>query len=346
MLLGTYQSKNSRKFSISTTFLQKVKDIAIISDLGKLAEKMEKTEYIWFDGDFVRWDETKVHVLTHTLHYGLGVFEGIRVYECDKGLSGIFCLSWHVKRLFESAKIVGIKIPFDEEDIEKAIIDTVKINGVRAGYIRPIAFIGDGEMGLYAYDNQVHVAIAVWPWGTYLGEEGLKNGVRAKISSFTRIQVNSLMTKAKVCGNYVNSILAKKEAKELGFDEAILLDSEGFVAEGAGENIFIVKNNVVKTPTGQAILPGITRRVVMLFLKEFGIECREERFTRDELYTADEAFFTGTAAEITPIREVDGRSIGDGSFPIVRKLQEKYFKVTTGKDEKYLHLVSLVDFRR
>ncbi|MCS7214024.1 MAG: branched-chain amino acid transaminase [Candidatus Calescibacterium sp.] len=307
---------------------------------------MEKTEYIWLDGEFVKWDSAKVHILTHTLHYGLGVFEGIRVYKCSENLSSVFCLDWHVKRFFESAKIVGLKIPFKPSDIEKAILETVKKNGVRSGYIRPIAIIGDGEMGLYAYDNPVHVAIAVWPWGTYLGEEGLKKGIRVKISSFVRHHINASMTKAKVCGYYVNSILAKKEAKELGFDEAVLLDSDGFVAEGAGENIFIVKDGVVKTPAPHSILPGITRKVVMLFLKEFGIDCKEERFTRDELYTSDEAFLTGTAAEITPIREVDGRAIGNGEFKIVRKIQDKFFKVTTGKDEKYMHLLSFVDFSK
>ncbi len=305
---------------------------------------MEKTEYIWFDGKFVKWEDAKVHVLTHTLHYGLGVFEGIRVYDCEKNLSGIFCLSWHVQRLFESAKIVGIEIPFDQKELENAIVETVRINSVRSGYIRPIVFIGDGDMGLYAYTNPVHVAIAVWPWGTYLGEEGLKNGIRAKISSFQRHYVNSSMAKAKVCGYYVNSILAKKEAKELGYDEAILLDSNGFVSEGAGENIFVVKDSRVFTPPPKSILPGITRRVVMMFLKEFQIDCVERDITRDELYVADEAFLTGTAAEITPIREIDGRKIGNGDFKITRMIQEKYFNVVRGKDEKYINLISFVKF--
>lgn len=305
---------------------------------------MEKTEYIWFDGKFVKWEEAKVHVLTHTLHYGLGVFEGIRVYECEKNLSGIFCLSWHVQRLFESAKIVGIKIPFEEKELEDAIVETVRINSVKSGYIRPIVFIGDGDMGLYAYTNPVHVAIAVWPWGTYLGEEGLKNGIRAKISSFQRHYVNSSMAKAKVCGYYVNSILAKKEAKELGYDEAILLDSNGFVSEGAGENIFVVKDSKVFTPPPKSILPGITRRVVMMFFKDFQIDCVERDITRDELYIADEAFLTGTAAEITPIREIDGRKIGNGDFKITRMIQQKYFNVVRGKDEKYINLISFVKF--
>jgi branched-chain amino acid aminotransferase len=305
---------------------------------------VEKTEYIWFDGKFVKWEDAKVHVLTHTLHYGLGVFEGIRVYDCEKNLSGIFCLSWHVQRLFESAKIVGIEIPFDQKELENAIVETVRINSVRSGYIRPIVFIGDGDMGLYAYTNPVHVAIAVWPWGTYLGEEGLKNGIRAKISSFQRHYVNSSMAKAKVCGYYVNSILAKKEAKELGYDEAILLDSNGFVSEGAGENIFVVKDSRVFTPPPKSILPGITRRVVMMFLKEFQIDCVERDITRDELYVADEAFLTGTAAEITPIREIDGRKIGNGDFKITRMIQEKYFNVVRGKDEKYINLISFVKF--
>ena len=305
---------------------------------------MQKTEYIWFDGKLVRWEEAKVHVLTHTLHYGLGVFEGIRVYECRENISGIFCLSWHVKRLLDSAKIVGITPNFTQEEIEEAIVETVKKNGVRSGYIRPIIFIGDGEMGLYGYTNKIHTAIAVWPWGTYLGEEGLKKGIRAKVSSFTRHHVNTSMTKAKVCGYYVNSVLAKKEAKELGYDEAILLDTEGYVAEGAGENIFIVSGEEVKTPPPSAILPGITRKVVLMFLDELGIKWKEEKFTRDELYTADEAFLTGTAAEITPIREVDGRPIGNGEFKLTRKIQEKFFRTTQGKDEKYINLIRFVEF--
>ncbi len=303
---------------------------------------MQKTEYIWLDGKFVKWDEAKIHVLSYTLHYGLGAFEGIRVYKCGENLGGIFCLKWHVQRLFDSARIVGIRIPFKMEEIENAITETVRVNKVLSGYIRPIVFIGEGEMGLYAYNNPVHVAIAVWPWGTYLGEEGLRNGVRVKISSIQRHHPNSSFTKAKICGYYVNSVLAKKEAKEGAYDEAVLLDTEGFVSEGAGENIFIVKNNIVKTPLAYSILPGITRRVTMMILEELGIECREDRITRDELYLADEAFLTGTAAEITPIREVDGIKIGDGSFPITRKIQGKYFDITQGKDEKYLHLIEFV----
>ncbi len=297
------------------------------------------------DGNFVKWDDARVHVLTYTLHYGLGVFEGIRVYECVGDVPGIFCLDWHVKRLFESAKIVGIEIPYTQWDIACAIVETVKINGVRSGYIRPIVFIGDGDMGLYAFSNPIHVVVAVWPWGTYLGEHGLKNGIRVKISSFVRHHVNASMTKAKVCGYYVNSILAKKEAKELGYDEAILLDSDGFVAEGSGENIFMVKDGIVKTPPPHSILPGITRKIVTMFLDEFGIAWKEEKFTRDEFYSADEVFLTGTAAEITPVREVDGRKIGDGRFELTRRIQQKYFDVTQGKDEKYLNLITFVDFR-
>jgi branched-chain amino acid aminotransferase len=304
---------------------------------------MEKTEFIWLDGKFVKWEDAKIHVLSHTLHYGLGVFEGIRVYEVNEKMSEIFCLKEHIKRLIDSAKIVGIKSPFSQDELEKAVIETVKINKVRSGYIRPIIFIRDGEMGLYAYTNPVSVAIAVWPWGTYLGEEGVKNGIRAKISSFQRHHINASMTKAKVCGYYVNSILAKREAKELGYDEAILLDTDGFVAEGAGENIFIVKDNKVITPPPYSILPGITRKVVMMFLKEFGIECEERRFTRDELYISDEVFLTGTAAEITPIREIDNIKIGSGNFKITRKIQDKFFKVTRAQDEKYLNLLTFVE---
>ena len=304
---------------------------------------MQKTEYIWIDGKFVKWDEAKVHILTHTLHYGLGVYEGIRVYKTIQGKPGIFCLSDHIKRLFESAKAVGLEVKWTQKELEDAVCEVVKINKVEEGYIRPIIFLGAGEMGLYPQDVPVITAIAVWPWGTYLGEDGLRNGVRAKISSYSRPYVNSLMTKAKVCGHYVNSILAKVEAKRLGFDEAILLDTEGYVAEGAGENIFIVKEGVVKTPPVTSVLKGITRKMVLLFLEEMGIPYREEKFTRDELYTADEAFFTGTAAEITPIREVDWRPIGNGEWPITRRVQEKFFKVVRGGDEAYLNFITFVD---
>jgi branched-chain amino acid aminotransferase len=269
--------------------------------------------------------------LTHSLHYGLAVFEGIRCYKGKRGTE-IFRLQDHTRRLFDSAHITRMKIPFSVQEILSATIDIVKSNGLEEGYIRPLAFIGYGEMGLYVKENPVRVAIAAWPWGTYLGEEGLKNGIRVKISSYTRHHVNISMTRAKVSGYYVNSQIAKLEAKELGFDEALLLDTEGYVAEGPGENIFIVRNGELKTIPLTSILDGITRNSVMTLAREMKIPVREERFTRDELYIADEAFFSGTAAEITPIREVDGRTIGSGKpGPVTRRIQEEFFKIVRGE---------------
>ncbi len=297
---------------------------------------MEKVEKIWLDGEFVAWDEANIHILTHTLHYGLGVFEGIRCYSDGNGRSAIFRLREHVDRLFESAHIVQMEIPFSRDEIEKAIIETVRVNGLKECYIRPIAFLGDGSMGLFPKDNPVRVAIAVWPWGAYLGEEGITRGIKVKISSYTRLHVNANMTKAKVCGNYVNSILAKREAVAAGYDEALLLDADGYVCEGSGENIFIVKRGEVKTPSLTSVLRGITRDSVITIAKDKGIRVVEDRFTRDELYTADEAFFTGTAAEITPIREVDGRVIGEGRpGPVTKALQETFFEVVKGRMERY-----------
>ncbi len=297
---------------------------------------MEKVEKIWLDGEFVAWDEANIHILTHTLHYGLGVFEGIRCYSDGNGRSAIFRLREHVDRLFESAHIVQMEIPFSRDEIERAIIETVRVNGLKECYIRPIAFLGDGSMGLFPKDNPVRVAIAVWPWGAYLGEEGITRGIKVKISSYTRLHVNANMTKAKVCGNYVNSILAKREAVAAGYDEALLLDADGYVCEGSGENIFIVKRGEVKTPSLTSVLRGITRDSVITIAKDKGIRVVEDRFTRDELYTADEAFFTGTAAEITPIREVDGRVIGEGRpGPVTKALQETFFEVVKGRMERY-----------
>ena len=247
----------------------------------------------------------------------------------------------HVDRLFGSAHIVGITIPYTKEEITEAIIETFRVNKLKEGYIRPIVFIGDGEMGLYVKTVNVRVAIAVWGWGAYLGEEGLKKGIRAKVSSFTRLQVNSQMTKAKVCGNYVNSIMAKREVLAAGYDEAILLDTEGYVSEASGENIFIVKNSVIKTTPLTSILPGITRDSVITIARDKGYPLVEERFTRDELYLADEAFFTGTAAEITPVREVDDRIIGSGSpGPVTMDMQKTFFDVVKGKIDKYKHWLS------
>lgn len=296
---------------------------------------IKTTEKIWMDGRFVDWDNANVHVMTHTLHYGLGVFEGIRCYEA-KGGPAIFRLKEHVERLFKSAHIFLLAIPYSEKEIEDAIIKTVKINKVKECYIRPLVYIGYGAMGLYPKDNPVRVAISVWPWGTYLGDDGLKNGIRVKVSSFIKNHVNSQMSRAKACGYYINSQLAKKEAISLGYDEALLLDTDGYVAEGSGENIFIVRNGRLKTTPLTSVLEGITRESIMKIARDLKIEVIEERFTRDELYIADEAFFTGTAAEVTPIREVDGRVIGEGrAGRITKKLQSVFFDSVKGKNKKY-----------
>lgn len=295
-----------------------------------------KTDKIWLDGKFVDWDKAQIHILTHTLHYGWGVFEGIRCYHCHDGSSAVFRLKEHVDRLFGSAHIVSIKIPFTKEEISSAILETFRINKLKEGYIRPIVFVGDGEMGIYVKKVDVRVAIAVWSWGAYLGDEGLAKGIRAKVSSFTRLHVNSQMTKAKVCGNYVNSILAKREIISAGYDEAILLDNEGYVSEASGENIFMVKNGTIKTSPLTSILPGITRDSVITIAKDKKYPIIEERFTRDELYLADEAFFSGTAAEITPVREVDDRQIGPGHpGPITKDIQATFFDAVKGKIDKY-----------
>jgi branched-chain amino acid aminotransferase len=296
---------------------------------------IQETSKIWMDGRFVDWKAATVHVLTHTLHYGLGVFEGLRCYKGQNG-PAIFRLPEHVKRLFASAHIVQIKIPFSPAQIEQAIIETVRINGLEACYIRPLVFIGYGEMGLYVEKNPIQVAIAAWPWGTYLGDEGIKNGIRVKISSFTRHHVNVSMTRAKVTSYYANSQIAKREAKDAGYDEALLLDTEGYVAEGPGENIFIVRNGLLKTTPLTSILEGITRDTVITLARELKTPVTQERFTRDDLYSADEAFFTGTAAELTPIREVDGRVIGGGRpGPVTKALQRRFFEVVAGKDRRH-----------
>lgn len=296
---------------------------------------LQKTEQIWMDGEFVDWEKANVHVLTHSLHYGLGVFEGIRCYKTDKG-PAIFRLKEHVDRLFSSAHIFLMKMPFTKDEITNAIIETIRVNNIKECYIRPLVYIGYGAMGLYPKDNPVKVAIAVWPWGAYLGEDGINKGIRVKVSSFIRSHVNYNMTRGKVCGHYVNSLIAKNEAKACGFDEALLLDTEGYVSEGSGENIFIVRNGVLKTTPLTSILQGITRDSMMEMARDEGIKVVEEKFTRDELYISDEAFFTGTAAEVTPIREVDGRTIGSGKpGPVTKKLQKLFFDTVKGKNKNY-----------
>jgi branched-chain amino acid aminotransferase len=296
---------------------------------------VDEAKMIWLNGRLVEWADAKVHILTHTLHYGCGAFEGIRCYKTRKG-PAIFRLNEHIERLFNSCKILQIEIPYKPEEIKRAIIETVKANRLKECYIRPIVYIGYGAMGLYPKDNPVDVAIAAWRWGTYLGEDGIKNGIRVKISSFTRHHVNVSMTKSKTCGDYVNSMLAKREAITCGYDEAILLDTNGFVAEGAGENVFIVRDGVLITPPLTSVLEGITRRSIIEIAENKGIKFREDNITRDELYIADEAFFTGTAAEVTPIREIDGRTIGNGRpGSITKTLQSHFFRIVKGRMRGY-----------
>jgi branched-chain amino acid aminotransferase len=293
-------------------------------------------EAIWLDGEMIPFADAKVHVLTHTLHYGLGVFEGIRCYRTADGGSAVFRLCEHVKRLLESAHINLMRVPYDAATIEHAILDTLRANHLAEGYIRPLVFIGDGVMGLHPGDNPIRLAIICWPWGKYLGEEGMERGIRTKISTFTRHHVNAKMTKGKTCGDYVNSILAKREALLDGYDEAILLDAQGLVSEASGENIFVVRDGVLATPSLATVLEGITRATVMRLAREAGIEVREGPITRDELYVADEIFLTGTAAEVTPVREVDHRQIGIGRRgPLTKRLQDAYFEAVSGKSSQH-----------
>jgi branched-chain amino acid aminotransferase len=294
-----------------------------------------KTKKIWMDGKFIDWDNASVHILTHTLQYGLGVFEGIRCYETETG-PAVFRLDEHIERLFNSAHVFLIDIPYTKKVIKNAVIETVRINRIKECYIRPLVYIGYGAMGLYAPKNPINVSIAVWPWGTYLGDKGLRNGIRVKTSSFIKNHVNSNMSRGKVTGYYVNSQLAKKEAIACGYDEALLLDTEGYVSEGSGENVFIVRDGTLKTTPLTSILEGITRDSIIEIARDEGIEVIEERFTRDELYIADEAFFTGTAAEVTPIRLVDGRNIGTGRpGKMTKKLQSIFFSIVKGKNKQY-----------
>ncbi|TMA34576.1 MAG: branched-chain amino acid transaminase [Deltaproteobacteria bacterium] len=293
-------------------------------------------EAIWLDGQFIAWDAARVHVLTHTLHYGLGVFEGIRCYQTEDGRSAVFRLGEHLRRLYDSAHINLIKVPFERAQIERACLETLRRNHLPAGYLRPLVFIGDGEMGLNPGGNAIRVAIIAWAWGRYLGEEGVERGIRARVSSFSRHFVNAKMTKGKTCGDYVNSILAKREALLDGFDEAILLDSTGLVSEASGENIFVVRDGVIATPPLYSVLGGITRATVLELARDKGIPVEERAITRDELYVADEVFLTGTAAEVTPIREIDRRQIGAGARgPIAATLQKAFFDVVSGREPKY-----------
>ncbi|QRQ86900.1 branched-chain amino acid transaminase [Cupriavidus oxalaticus] len=297
---------------------------------------------IWMDGKLIEWRDAKIHVLTHTLHYGMGVFEGVRAYKTPEG-TAIFRLKEHTRRLFNSAKIFQMAMPFDETTLEAATREVVRANNLESCYIRPIVWIGSEKLGVSAKGNTIHVAIAAWPWGAYLGEEGMERGIRVKTSSFTRHHVNVSLVRAKASGYYINSILANQEATGLGYDEALLLDTEGYVSEGSGENVFIVRNGVIYTPDLASCLDGITRDATLTIARDLGIEVREKRITRDEMYCADEAFFTGTAAEVTPIRELDDRVIGEGRRgPVTRQIQDAFFAAVGGTDEKYKKWLTLV----
>jgi len=291
----------------------------------------DRDGWIWFDGELVPWREAQVHVLTHTLHYGMGVFEGVRAYETERG-TAIFRLADHTRRLFDSAKIVGMQIPYDAATLTQVQVQVVKENSLHSAYVRPMCFYGSEGMGLRANNLSVHCIVAAWEWGAYLGAENLEHGIRIKTSSYTRHHVNISMCKAKVNGQYTNSTLALQEALADGYDEALLLDAEGYVAEGSGENVFIVRDGVIYTPDLTSALNGITRNTVFELAREAGYSLVEKRITRDEVYIADEAFFTGTAAEVTPIREVDNRQIGNGSRgPVTEILQSEYFKLVQGR---------------
>lgn len=298
---------------------------------------------IWMDGKLVEWRDAKVHVLTHTMHYGCGAFEGVRAYNTVNG-TAIFRLQEHTERLFNSAKILRMKLPYTMEQLNDAQKEVVRTNKLESCYIRPLVWIGDKKLGVSPKGNTIHAMVAAWAWGAYLGEEGLKRGIRVKTSSYTRHHVNITMTQAKAVSNYSNSILANMEATDDGYDEALLLDAAGFVSEGAGENIFIIKNGVIYTPDLSAgALNGITRNTIFHIAKDLGLEIVQKRITRDEVYIADEAFFTGTAAEVTPIRELDRVEIGIGSRgPITEKIQNAFFDIVNGRNPKYAHWLTKV----
>ena len=304
---------------------------------------MEEVDWIWMNGEFVEWKEARVHFLTHALHYGSAVFEGIRCYETQKG-PAVFRLKDHLKRLYYSASVLGLKIPFKESELFDATIQLIKKNDLKECYIRPIAYYGYGQMGLNPIGAKVDVGIAAWPWGAYLGEDGIKNGVRVKISPWVRPPTNVMPTNAKVSGNYVNSIMAKVDAVESGFDEAILVDIKENLAECTGENLFIVNDNVLITPPTDNVLKGITRESIVQIALDFDFKVEERLFSKDKLYSADECFMTGTAAEVTPIREVDGKAIGSGKpGPVTKKLQAKYYEAIRGKAEEYEKWLDFVE---
>ncbi len=306
---------------------------------------MDKADYIWMDGEFTPWDDAKVHVLTHTLHYGNGAIEGTKAYKTVDGRCAIFKLNEHTQRLLNSSKMTLMSVPFSLEELNKAQVELLQKNNLTEGaYIRPLVYLGYGVMGLYHKDCPVNVSISAWKWGAYLGEEGLRKGVRVKISSFTRTPNTSGMGKAKAVANYLNSQMAKYEAVEAGYDEALLRDDQGYIAEASGACFFIVRDGVLISPPNDASLESITQATVIDLAKDMGIEVVRRRVTRDEVYIADEAFFTGTAAEVTPIREVDARVIGCGSRgPITEKLQSAYFDAVAGKNPKYIKHLTYIN---
>lgn len=298
---------------------------------------VEKVKKIWVEGEFVDWDDANLHVLTHTMHYGLGAFEGIRAYKRKRGETAIFRLHEHITRLFDSCKLVQIEPKFTVEQVEQACIKCLTVNDMSEAYLRPLVFVGDGAMGVYAPDNPIRTIVVAWKWGAYLGEEALKHGIRVKISPWARHHINISLAKGKISGQYTNSVLAKRDAKMSGFDEALMMDVNGYVSEGTGENLFMVKDGqVVTPPLSASILGGITRATVLTLAREEGLPIAEEMITRDQLYLADEVFFTGTAAEVTPIREIDHRTVGTGKMgPITKKLQDRYFDVVRGSDDSH-----------
>jgi branched-chain amino acid aminotransferase len=298
---------------------------------------VDKVKKIWLDGALVDWDAANVHVMTHSLHYGLAAFEGIRAYKRADGGTYVFRLHEHVDRLFDSCKMCLLKPEYTREQVIAVCCEVLRANGMTEGYLRPMIYVGEGAMGIYAPNNPIRTAVIAWKWGAYLGEEALKNGIRAKISSFARHHINVSLAKAKITGQYTNSVLAKREAKLGGYDEAILLDSNGYVSEGSGENIFVVRKGVITTPDlSCSILEGITRDTVITLARELGMTVVEGRITRDQLWLADEVFFTGTAAEVTPVREVDNRTVGDGTVgPLTKRIQQRFFEVVRGSDTSH-----------
>jgi branched-chain amino acid aminotransferase len=310
---------------------------------GELKMSMaDRDGLIWFNGEMVAWRDATVHVLTHTLHYGMGCFEGVRAYHADQG-TALFALEAHTTRLLDSCKVLGMAIPYGKQQLMDAQVAAVRDNNLDSAYIRPMVFYGSEGMGLRADNLSVNCIVAAWEWGSYLGQEGLEKGIRIKTSSYTRHHPNIAMTKAKANGQYINSMLALGEALKDGYDEALLLDPEGYVAEGSGENIFVIRDNIIYTPEATSALNGITRKTIFKLAADHALEIVEKRITRDEIYIADEAFFTGTAAEVTPIAEFDNRAIGSGSRgPITERLQSDYFDVVHGRNEKYLDLLTYI----